>query len=86
MAALNILYFAWVREKIGRDEDRLDDVDPEDSVAAIVARLESQSEGHSEALAEQKRLRFALDQQFVQPDARIGSACELAIFPPVTGG
>ena len=71
---------------MGRDEEQLDDIAPEQSIAEVIDRLAERSEAHREVLADRDRLRFALDQQFAKPEARIGSAKELAIFPPVTGG
>ncbi|RVT39850.1 MoaD/ThiS family protein [Sphingobium algorifonticola] len=86
MAALDILYFAWVREAIGRDGERIDAVDPAVTVADLVGALAGRGGGYAEALGDIERLRAALDQHFVAFDAVIGSARELAIFPPVTGG
>lgn len=86
LASLNIVYFAWVRERIGRDGNLLQRVDPTETVAALVGQLAAMSDGHARALTDQAKLRFALDQEFVQPDQAIGEAKELAIFPPVTGG
>lgn len=81
---MKIVYFAWVREQIGRDEEAA----PEgaSTVADLLEMLRSKGGGHAAALADESRLRFALDQLMVQPDAKLGSAAELAIFPPVTGG
>lgn len=82
---LTIVYFAWVRELIGLDEER---VDPPAGakVAEVVALLAARSEGHAQALSDGGRLRAALDQHFVPFDAPVGDARELALFPPVTGG
>lgn len=86
MAALRILYFAWVRERIGLDEQEIAPPAPDVTVAALLDRLAAQSAGHAAAFAERGRLRAALDQRFVPLDTPIGEAQELAIFPPVTGG
>lgn len=86
MAALTILYFAWVREIIGRDEEQVDRPDPAETVGGLIASLASRGGSYAEALADPARLRAALDQHFVPLDAPIGEAEELAIFPPVTGG
>lgn len=86
MAVLEILYFAWVREIIGRDEEQVDRPDPDMSVSDLIARLASRGGGYAEALGDPARLRAALDQRFVTLDSLIGDARELAIFPPVTGG
>ena len=81
---MKIVYFAWVREQIGCDEEPA----PEgaSTVAELVEMLRSKGGGHAAALADESRLRFALDQQMVKADATLDGASELAIFPPVTGG
>ncbi len=81
---MKIVYFAWVREQIGCDEEPA----PEgaSTVAELVEMLRSKGGGHAAALADESRLRFALDQQMVKADAGLDGASELAIFPPVTGG
>lgn len=84
--ALTILYFAWVREAIGLDEERIGQPAPGATVADVVAGLAVRGGGYAEALGDPARLRAAIDQQFVAMDAVIGEARELALFPPVTGG
>jgi len=86
MAALRILYFSWVRERIGMDEESVERPAPGTTVAALLDRLADTSPGHGEAFADRARLRAALDQTFVPLDTAIGDALELAVFPPVTGG
>lgn len=83
---LDILYFAWVRERIGRDAEAIDHPGEAVRVSDLIALLSKQGDGYAAAFAEPARLRAALDQKFVPLDAPIGSARELAIFPPVTGG
>ncbi|MGD9811425.1 MAG: molybdopterin converting factor subunit 1 [Sphingobium sp.] len=85
-ATLDILYFAWVREAVGKDSERIDHPGPDITVADLVDRLAGRGPGHAAALAEPKRLRAALDQNFVPFSAPIGEAREMALFPPVTGG
>ena len=86
MAGLTILYFAWVRERIGQDEQRIDHPGAETTIVALLDALAAQSAGHAAAFADRSRLRAALDQRFVPLDTPIGAASELALFPPVTGG
>lgn len=84
--AVDLLYFAWVREAIGRDGERVDP--PEDvlSVGDLLDWLARASAPHRQAFQERARLRAAIDQRFVSLDAPIAGAREIAIFPPVTGG
>lgn len=83
---LTVLYFAWVRERIGMSEERVDPPEALYSVADLVAWLAERSPGHAAAFAEPARLRAAIDQAFVPLDTPLGQAREVAIFPPVTGG
>ncbi|HWW63256.1 MAG TPA: molybdopterin converting factor subunit 1 [Sphingomonadaceae bacterium] len=84
--ALDIVYFAWVREAVGRDGERVDPPARVATIAALLDWLETRGGGYAEALADRSRLRAALDQTFVPLDTPLGDARELAIFPPVTGG
>ena len=84
--ATEILYFAWVREKIGIGAETLDLPAGLASVSDLVAWLAKRSPGHAEAFADPARLRAAVDQTFVPLDTPLGRPREVAIFPPVTGG
>lgn len=86
MAKLDILYFAWVREMIGRDGEQVDRPAADVTVADLIRQLAERGGGWGEALIDHSRLRVALDQRFVPLDSLVGDAKELAIFPPVTGG
>lgn len=86
MAALKLLYFAWVRERIGQGEEQVERPTAGTTIAALLDQLSQTSVGHEAAFAKRARLRAALDQRFVPLDTAIGDAAELALFPPVTGG
>lgn len=86
MAMLSIVYFAWVREAIGRDEEQIERLDPGRTVGDLVAMLAARGGSYAEALGDTARLRAAVDQRFVPMDSLIGDAKEVALFPPVTGG
>jgi molybdopterin synthase sulfur carrier subunit len=83
---VNIVYFAWVREQIGLDQEQVDPPTDVKDMAGLIGWLAGRSPGHAAALAEPARLRAAIDQHFASFDAAIGDAREVAIFPPVTGG
>lgn len=85
MAKLDILYFAWVREAIGKAEEQVDPA-PGITVAGVIDMLAARGDGYVTAFADRDKLRAALDQNFVPLDTPVGDARELAIFPPVTGG
>lgn len=81
---LHLLYFAWVRERIGLDGETRDLA--ASTVGEALTALATLGDGYASAFAEPHRLRFALDQDFVDMDAALLEGAELAIFPPVTGG
>lgn len=82
---MQVLYFAWLRERIGTGSE---DVDPGDAVTArdLVGALAARSDEHAAAFADISAVRVAVDQQMVDLDAPIAGAREVAFFPPVTGG
>ena len=84
--AIDLLYFAWVRDIIGHGTERVTPPDGIDTVAALIDWLAGRDEQHARAFADRARLRAAVDQRFVALDASIIGAREVAIFPPVTGG
>ncbi len=83
---MKLVYFARVREALGRDDEEVDFPANLQSVADALDWLAKQSPRHAEAFADRTKLRFALDQRMVKADAALAGAREFAIFPPVTGG
>lgn len=83
---MNILYFAWVRERVGVGEEVLAPPSSVKTLGDLLDWLGTQSPAHETALSERNRLRFAIDQEYAEPTASIEGAREVAIFPPVTGG
>ena len=83
---MDILYFAWVRERIGTDREEIDPPADVQDVRGLIAWLATRSPGHRSALDNIACLRAAIDQRFADLDSPLGAAREVAIFPPVTGG
>jgi len=83
---IDVLYFAWVRERIGLGEERVELPADVATVGALLDWLERRGDGYRAALAERARLRIAVNQAFAAPDAPVRPGDEVAIFPPVTGG
>lgn len=83
---MEILYFAWVRERVGTGAETLDVPEDVATVAALLDWLATRSPGHAAALADRSAIRVAVDQDFVGDAAPVTGAREVAIFPPVTGG
>jgi molybdopterin synthase sulfur carrier subunit len=83
---VTVLYFAWVRQKIGRSEEVFDLPDGVRTVSDLIDHLSARGGGYADAFADRKRMRAALNQEHVAFDAAISNKDEVAFFPPVTGG
>jgi sulfur-carrier protein len=83
---MQLIYFAKIRETIGRGEENVEFPASIKTVADAVNWLSQLGPEYAAAFASRDRLRFALDQVMATPDTAIDTAKELAIFPPVTGG
>jgi len=83
---MRVLYFAWLREKIGVAEENIEFPPEVKNVAALIDWLRARGPGYAAAFAEQKLVRCAVDQEFAGPETAIAGAVEIAFFPPVTGG
>jgi molybdopterin synthase sulfur carrier subunit len=81
---VNLLYFAWVRQKIGKSEEQL--AMPLTDVAALIAHLKSLGPNYADAFADLSRIRVAVNQRHAGLDAKLAPQDEVAFFPPVTGG
>ncbi len=83
---ITVLYFAWVRERIGRGREVIALPMSVTTVAELVAWLRARGPEYEAAFAKPDIVRAALDQSHVKPSTPLGSAREIAFFPPVTGG
>lgn len=81
---MNILYFAWVRERIGIPRETVDT--DAATVTALVEELKAREERYEAAFADVSALRVALDQELADFDASLEGVREVAFFPPMTGG
>ena len=84
--SVKLLYFAWVRQKVGRSEEEITPPASVTNVAGLVDFLKARGAGYQAAFADLKLLRVAVNQQHTSFDANIGPHDEIAFFPPVTGG
>jgi molybdopterin synthase sulfur carrier subunit len=82
--SLEVLYFAWVRERIGLPRERIETQAA--TVAALVEDLKAREERYAAAFADTAALRVALDQELADFDAPLAGVREVAFFPPMTGG
>ncbi len=81
---IDVLYFAWVRERIGLPREKV--VTQAATVAALVDELRGREERYAAAFADLSALRVALDQELSEFDAPLDGVREVAFFPPMTGG
>jgi molybdopterin synthase sulfur carrier subunit len=83
---MKAVYFAWVRERIGKSEEEL--ALPSEVVTAsdLIAWLKKRGEEYAYAFENPKLIRVALDRAHVHHDAPIAGMREIAFFPPMTGG
>jgi molybdopterin synthase sulfur carrier subunit len=82
---LRLLYFAWLRERVGRSEETFGLPAEVTTVAALRALLAARGGGFA-ALAEGGSVRCAVNQDLAGPATPVGPGDEVAFFPPVTGG
>ena len=83
---VKLVYFAWVRERIGRADEEVDLPDGIATVADLVRWLKTRGEEYEYAFENEAVVRAAIDHTHVKPETSIGSAREIAFFPPMTGG
>lgn len=81
---VEVLYFAWVRERIGEPREMVDTTAA--TVAQLVEELKSREPRYEAAFADLSALRVALDQELADFDAPLEGVREVAFFPPMTGG
>ncbi|MBN9677929.1 MULTISPECIES: molybdopterin converting factor subunit 1 [Salipiger] len=81
---IDVLYFAWVRERIGLPKEKIETSAA--TVAALVEELKAREERYEAAFADLSALRVAVDQELTDFDAPLAGAREVAFFPPMTGG
>jgi len=84
--AVKLIYFAWLRERIGRAEEAIDLSPDVRDVAGLLDWLQSRGGGYAEALRDLSVVRVAVNQDYVGREHPLREGDEVAIFPPVTGG
>jgi molybdopterin synthase sulfur carrier subunit len=83
---IKLRYFAWVRERVGKTEEDIELPGGVATVGDLVAWLSSRGEEYAHAFANPNVIRAAIDRTHVRPQTPIGTATEIAFFPPMTGG
>ncbi|MEM7442110.1 MAG: molybdopterin converting factor subunit 1 [Pseudomonadota bacterium] len=85
-APIKLLYFAWVRDRIGLAEESVTPPTEITDVAALIAWLKTRGPRYEAALKNDRVVRVAINQRFAKPEDAISPGDEIAVFPPVTGG
>jgi len=84
MTKLNVVYFAWVRERIGLAKEHVET--GAKTVNDLVVELSAREERYQLAFQDMSVVKVAIDQMLVPLDAPLDGAKEVAFFPPMTGG
>ena len=83
---MKLVYFAWVRERVGKAEEEIALPTAVATVADLMNWLSGRGEEYAHAFANPKVIRAAIDRTHVKPQTSIAGAGEIAFFPPMTGG
>ena len=83
---MTLLYFAWVRQKVGCSEETFSLPPGVKTVSDLVVHLKARSAGFEDAFSDLQRIRVAVNHNHTGFDAPLGDGDEVAFFPPVTGG
>lgn len=81
---IDILYFAWVRERIGLPREQVETKAA--TVADLIEELRAREDRYALAFSDLRALRVAIDQKLADFSAPLVGAREVAFFPPMTGG
>jgi molybdopterin synthase sulfur carrier subunit len=83
---MKVLYFAWIRERIGKPEEEVELPASVATVGDLMNWLKKRGEEYAHAFDNPKVVRAAIDKVHAEPAAKIAQAREIAFFPPMTGG
>lgn len=81
-----LVYFAWVRERVGKPEERAELPPALATVADLLEWQKTRGEEYAHAFENAEVIRVAIDRRHVRHDAALSGASEIAFFPPMTGG
>lgn len=81
-----LVYFAWVRERIGKREEEIELPSDVRTVADLLQWLHGKGEGYAQALQHPNVIRVAINEEHVDHHEPVVGAREIALFPPMTGG
>ncbi len=83
---MRLLYFAWLKQKIGHSEEEVTLPEGVKNVEELLQWLAGRGENYAAALSDPKAVRVAVNQEYARPADPVKNDDEVALFPPVTGG
>jgi sulfur-carrier protein len=83
---MKVLYFSWIRERIGKPEEEVELPASIATVGDLMNWLKKRGEEYAHAFDNPRIVRAAIDKVHAEPAAKIANAREIAFFPPMTGG
>lgn len=83
---MRLVYFAWVRERIGKESEEVSLPSAVVTVRDLLDWLKTRGQEYEAALEHADAIRVALDMEHVHHSEKIGTPFEIALFPPMTGG
>ena len=83
---MRLLYFAWLRSQIGMAEEEVTPPDDVRDVASLLAWMRGRGPAYAAALADDRVVKVAVNQEFARAGDPVSAGDEIALFPPVTGG
>lgn len=83
---MKVLYFAWLRQKIGVGEETVDPPAEVTDARGLIEWLKTRGEGYDVAFRDIDAIKLAVNQDYADLDAAVKPGDEVAFFPPVTGG
>ena len=86
MAETKLIYFAWVRERIGTSEESIELPASVKTVKDLLSYLKARGDGYEAALQAPQVIRVAINHEHVDHSTPLAGAREIALFPPMTGG
>ena len=83
---MKLLYFAWLRQKIGAETEQVTLPAEVSDVAGLIGWLKERGDNYADALKNDKVIKVAVNQAYARPNTPLKDSDEVALFPPVTGG
>ena len=83
---MKILYFAWVRDKIGLDSEEFDLPPGINTAGDFIEWFKSRGEAYAKVIGASDTVKMAINQEYAGPEDTLTNEDEVALFPPVTGG